>query len=143
LVEKVAFGCLAIVLQKTTVRSLLHGSAHYNKGAIDMSSKETGITTAAHYESAPEQKAMGAYTGDHVTNKEPRSPIERSLVLKAGCLFTTLSALVYFVAYLVRPPTCAYEDHTDIARIETASETPKLRACRKASDSPMSNILFA
>lgn len=66
-----------------------------------MHSKEIDCEDFTHNENPTKEANMVQYTGDHVTTKKAYSPVERSLVIKAGCLFTTLSALVYLVAYLV------------------------------------------
>lgn len=44
-----------------------------------------------------------AYQGDHVTGVHEKSPVEKRLLLKARGLLVTLSALMYFAAYLVHP----------------------------------------
>ena len=56
------------------------------------------VDTVEHEKAA----ASTVYTGDHSTNVHHKSPTERKLVLKAQVLITTLAALIYFVAYLVR-----------------------------------------
>jgi hypothetical protein len=66
-----------------------------------MASKEAHTAAFAHDEMAAASQASHGYTGDHLTKQKQRSAAEWSLVIKAGCLFTTLTALVYFVAYLV------------------------------------------
>ena len=107
-----------------------------------MASKETDCTETAHYENSPKQNSMSGYTGDHVTTKTSRSPVEKSLVLKAGCLFTTLSALVYFVAYLVCLLILSISVLTS-PRIETALGMPESPVCRRASVSPTTNTHLA
>ena len=49
-----------------------------------------------------------AYDGDHTTQAHHKSPIERSLVLKARLLIGTLGALTLFVAYLVSIEICPF-----------------------------------
>lgn len=66
-----------------------------------MTSHKSDIEVSAHQEHSADKANAGQYTGDHETEQTARSPVERSLMIKAICLFASLSALVYFVAYLV------------------------------------------
>lgn len=70
----------------------------------------------SHAENCSGRGAMDHYSGDHVTAVRARSSVERSLVVKAGFLFSALSALVYFAAYLVSFAVALPIEHANVAQ---------------------------